>query len=323
MLDPPMRPVISVVAPIFNEAPTVTQLVEQIVAAIEPIGEPFEIILVDDGSGDDTWERISGAAREHPEVRGVCLTRNFGQQKALLAGLSYASGRAVITLDGDLQHPPDIIPRLIEHWKNGAKIVHTVRVDPPGTGAFKRFTSRGFYRLFTALSGFEIPAGTSDFRLIDEDTLRVLLAMRDPEPFLRGAIHWIGGPVVSVAYDARPRSSGASKFGLARMLRLSSDGLVSYSTIPLKIGIWIGLVTSALAFAEIVYILVAYARGRTVPGWASVLTVVSFMFGVLFVLLGILGTYMASIHLAVKDRPPFLVERTLGLDRERHGGRRR
>ncbi len=306
------RPLVSVVAPLFNEAGNVDRLVEELAAALRPLGEPFEIVLVDDGSSDATWKRIQAAHEREPAVRGVSLLRNFGHQGALIAGLAHASGRAVVSMDGDLQHPPELLPELLAAWRAGHKVVHTARLDSADTGRLKRWTSRAFYRVFSALSGFDMPPGSSDFRLLDREVVGALLEMRDPEPFLRGIIHWVGAPSTTVVYRARPRHEGTSKFSLARMVRLSVGGLVSFTTIPLKLGIWLGLITSGLAFAEIVYILVQYFRGNTVPGWASVLTVVSFMFGVLFILLGIIGTYLASIHQAVKNRPVFLVGRLVG-----------
>ena len=315
------RPSISVVAPLYNEAENVDRFVAELLATLGALGEPFEIVLVDDGSSDDTWCRIQDAARREPSIKGLSLLRNFGHQSALLAGLGHASGRAVISMDADLQHPPALIPELLAAWRAGHRVVHTQRLDSEDTGRFKRWTSRGFYRVFSALSGFDLPPGSSDFRLLDSEILDAILAMRDPEPFLRGLIHWMGCPSTTVAFRARPRHAGASKFDLRRMLRLSVAGLVSFTTLPLRLGIWAGLITSALAFSEILYILIQYARGETVPGWASALTLVSFMFGVLFILLGILGTYLASIHQALKNRPVYLVGSRVGLADESAGAR--
>lgn len=307
-----IRPSISVVAPVYNEAENIERFVAELLAVLRALGEPFEIVLVDDGSTDDTWRRIRDAARREPALRGLSLMRNFGHQGALLAGLAQASGRAVISMDGDLQHPPEVIPELLAAWREGARVVHTRRLDSRETGWFKRWTSRAFYRVFSALSGLDVPPGSSDFRLLDREALDAILAMREPEPFLRGLVHWLGAPSATVTFRARDRHAGFSKFSLSRMVRLSVQGLVSFSTVPLRLGIWAGLATSALAFAEIFYILVQVARGETVPGWASVLTLVSFMFGVLFLLLGILGTYLASIHQAIRNRPAYLVGRTAG-----------
>lgn len=303
---------VSIVAPLFNEEANVDRFVTELLAVLRPLVSGFEIVLVDDGSSDRTWERIAALERWLPSVRGISLLRNFGHQRALLAGLAHASGRAVITMDGDLQHPPSLIPRLLEAWRNGAKVVHTSRLDADDTGLLKRLTSRGFYWVFSKLAGFDVPPGTSDFRLVDAAVLETLLRLRDPEPFLRGMIHWLGAPSATIAYRARPRNAGRSKFTLGRMIRLSVRGLVSFTTLPLRLGTWAAAATGVLCFAEIGYIVVQYTRGETVPGWASVLTVVSFMFGILFLLLGILGTYLASVHEAVRNRPLYVVGRETG-----------
>lgn len=313
-LENPPRPEISVVVPLFDEEDNVERLVEELLTVLHRTGERFEILLVDDGSVDGTWQRIVAAHHRDAAVRGLSLLRNFGHQHALLAGLEHARGRAVITMDGDLQHPPEFIPDLLRAWRDGHSLVQTRRRDSDDTGLFKRLSSRWFYRLFSFLSGIPIESGMSDFRLLDASVLRILLGMRDPDIFLRGSLQWIGAPGIILPYKARPRERGVSKFTLGKMIRLSTRALVSFSTIPLKLGIWLGIMTSGLAFLEILYILFTYVSGNTVPGWASVLTVVSFMFGVLFILLGILGTYMASIHRALKNRPRYLLGAAIGTD---------
>ena len=308
-----IRPAVSVVVPLFNEEQAVAPLVTRLLRVLRSTGERFEIVLVDDGSTDGTWERIRAAHGREPAVKGVSLLRNFGHQSALLAGLTHASGQAVVTMDGDLQHPPETIPELLRRWREGFQLVETRRRDAAGTPLLKRLTSRWFYRVFSALSGLRLEPGSSDFRLMDRRVLRVVLQMADADVFLRGIVHWIGCPVSTVTYQAAPRVSGRTKFSAAKMLRLSSAAIVSFSTVPLKLGIWLGLLTSGLAAVEIVYILAMYLSGNTVPGWASVLTLMSFMFGVLFVLLGILGTYLASIHASLRKRPRYLVEDRAGL----------
>lgn len=225
-----------------------------------------------------------------------------------------ARGAAVITMDGDLQHPPSLISALIVEWKKGFRVVNTRRLDAEGTGLFKRLTSRLFYRLFSALSGIALAAGSSDFRLIDRSVLASLAGMRDSGSFIRGLIQWMGYSSTTVDYRASDRHSGASKYSLSRMIRFAGNAILSFSVIPLKVGIWIGLVTSVLAFAELLYILVRYLNGATVPGWASLAGIISFMFGVLFILIGILGAYVASIFEIVKNRPAYIVEKSVGFD---------
>lgn len=306
-MTPASPPTVSVVVPLFDEERGIDGLLERLLPVLDELGESYEIVLVDDGSRDRTWERVGAAAHRHPGVRGIRLLRNFGHQGALLAGLEAARGEALITMDGDLQHPPELIPEMVAAWRGGARTVQTRRLDSEDTGVFKRWSSRAFYAVFARLSGLEPTPGCSDFRLLDRRILAVLLDMQGSDLYLRGAVQWIGGDGTTLTYRAAPRATGTSKYSLGKMVRLSASALVSFSTVPLQLGIWLGLATSALAFLEILYILWRYSGGHTVAGWASVLTVVSFMFGVLFVLLGILGTYLASIHRSLLRRPHYLV----------------
>lgn len=316
LLHASVGPMLSIVIPLFNEEGNVEKLVQSIINALPQNDFPYEVVLVDDGSQDCTWKLIVDAASKDERIKGVSLSRNFGHQNAIFTGLSYAIGKAIITMDGDLQHPPDVIPRMYEAWKNGFKVVETRRIDSSETTAFKKVTSRLFYWFFSKLSGLPLSPGTSDFRLIDSTVAEVFREMRDSELFIRGISHWVGFPKTTITYHAGNRFSGESKFSLRKMLRLSVASLFSFSIIPLKIGIWLGLFTSFLALLEMIYILVSYFRGGTISGWASTLTVVSFMFGVLFVLIGVLGAYLGNIFEILKNRPRFLVNETIGIGRD-------
>lgn len=300
---------VSVVVPLCNEQGNVGPLVAALCAVLDA---PFELILVDDGSTDSTWEQIGRACVNDPRIRAISLTRNFGHQNALFAGLHEARGRAIITMDGDLQHPPGLVPELVKAWRGGFKVVNTCRMDPPGTSRFKRLTSRWFYALFSRLSGVALSAGSSDFRLLDREVLDRLLQMKDTDLFVRGLVSWLGFPATTIAYEAGRRRSGASKYSLLRMLQLSSGALISFSMLPLKAGIWIGFLVSCLAAGEAVYIVLRFLQGATVPGWASTMTVISFGFGVLFVLMGILGTYVGKVFEILKCRPHYVVNGIIG-----------
>ncbi len=289
----------------FNERGNVEPFVQAVTRVMDELGEAYEVILVDDGSADGTWDRM--LALRHPRVWGLRLARNFGHQAAIFAGMSAARGAAVITMDGDLQHPPETIPRLVELWRNGSFVVNTRRLDASDTTAFKALTSRWFYSLFSTLTGVAMEAGSSDFRLLDRRPLDALLAMRDADLFIRGQVSWLGFPQEVVPYQAAARFSGTTKFSLRRMLRFALGAMLSFSLVPLRLGIWAGFVTSALALAELIYIVVRYFQGGTVAGWASMMTVMSLMFAVLFVLLGIVGTYLGKIYEILKARPRFVV----------------
>lgn len=308
------HPDISIVVPLLNEAGNVAALADAVRAVFQTSQETWELILVDDGSRDGTWEEIQRVSSQSGNVRGLSFTRNFGHQKALVAGMDRARGAAIVTMDGDLQHPPEIIPALIAAWKEGYRVVNTRRVDADGTGLFKRLSSRLFYRMFSALSGIALSAGSSDFRLIDRSVLGALAGMRESHSFIRGLTEWTGFSSTTIEYRAAERHSGTSKYSLGRMVRFAANAVLSFSVIPLKIGIWIGLITSGLAFLELVYIFLRYLAGETVPGWASLAGLMSFMFGVLFILVGIIGAYLGSIFEILKNRPPYIVDKTVGFD---------
>jgi dolichol-phosphate mannosyltransferase len=300
------------VIPVFNESGNIDALVDALTKELDRLGESSEIILVDDGSRDTTWSEISVAASANPRVHGVSLSRNFGHQNAIFAGLHFARGHAIITMDGDLQHPPSLIPRLVAEWQSGKKVVETARTDSEDTTAFKRTTSRWFYKVFSWLSGIPMTKGTSDFRLVDRQVVKAMTDMRDADLFLRGITYWVGYPRTTIPYQAGKRHSGTTKFSLAKMIRFAISSLLSFSSVPLRLGIWVGIATSLLAFGELVYIAVVFLKGGSVPGWASTLTLMSFMFGILFILVGLLGRYMASIFEMLKNRPRFLVNETAG-----------
>ena len=305
-------PELSVVVPMYNERTNVEAFVGAVSAVLGQAGITYELVLVDDGSSDGTWPAIVELTRMRPELRGISLSRNFGHQGALLAGLNHARGRAVITMDGDLQHPPETLPELVAAWRAGYKVVNTRRLDSEDTSFFKRFTSRAFYWIFSRLTGVTMEAGASDFRLLDRDAVEALIRLGDADPFIRGLVSWLGFSTLTIPYQARRRHSGVAKFTFKKMLRLSTGAMLSFSAFPLRLGIGVGFVTSALAFIELCYIFYTYLNGHVVPGWASVMTVMSLMFGVLFVLLGIIGTYLAKVYEILKKRPRFVVGNRAG-----------
>ena len=243
----------------------------------------------------------------HPVLRGARLARNFGHQGALMAGLTEARGQAVVSMDGDLQHPPELIPELFARWREGYKVVSTVRADAEDTSLFKRSTSRWFYGVFSKLTGVNMSPGNSDFRLLDQSAIAALTSMNDVDLFIRGSVTWLGFRSVTLPYRANKRFSGTTKYSLKKMLRFASGAILSFSLAPLRLGIWIGFLTSGFAVLELAYIIVQYFRGKTVTGWASMMAFSSLMFGILFVLLGVIGTYLGKIFELLKNRPRFLI----------------
>ena len=300
---------VSIVVPVYNESANLIPLAEAIDEAVHDL--PYELILVDDGSTDDTLAGTEELAARDARVVGLSLSRNFGHQYALAAGLSHARGQVIVTMDGDLQHPPDLLPKLIDKWRQGYNVVQALRRDTEKAGLLKRWTSRAFYRVFSALSGIKVEPGASDYRLIDRIVLEELLKMREGQLFLRGLLAWMGYREARVSYDAPARQAGESKYTLRKMLHLAKSGLFSFTTIPLRIGIFIGFLTALLSFVELIYVIIVRLSGRGVPGWASTVGVLALLFGILFVLLGIQGDYIIRIYERVQRRPSFLIERVV------------
>jgi dolichol-phosphate mannosyltransferase len=298
---------LSIVVPVFNEQENIDILVREVEAVLEEIKVGYEIVLVDDGSVDETWKHIKALGQCDQRIKGLRLSRNFGHQHALLAGLDSALGKAVLSMDGDLQHPPILIREMFDKWREGYQIVNTYREDVEVSSLFKRLTSRYFYKFFAFMTDVPMSAGTSDFRLVDRVVIENLVRFKDVDLFLRGAVNWLGFSAITVPYKAAERFSGSSKYTFGKMLRFAKGAIISFSTKPLIIGVWLGLITSLLSFLEIVYVLIQYTRGVTISGWASTLGVLSFLFGILFVILGIIGTYLGRIYSALQGRPRYVL----------------
>lgn len=307
---PPLEgyaPQLSIVVPLFEEQDNISLLSNRLVDVLEKLQKSYEIILVDDGSRDTTWHEIKQASKSHQHLKGLRLARNFGHQAALLAGLGKTHGNVIISLDGDLQHPPELIPEMIKAWEDGALVVETKRHYNAQTSWFKKLTSEWFYKFFSVLSDVKIEEGRSDFRLLDRCALDQMLAFKQSDLFLRGVVCWLDFPTTTIEFEASNRHSGESKYTLKKMLKFARSGILAFSTKPLHIGIGLGLITSVLSFIYLVYIFIQFFLGNTVPGWASTLTVLSFLFGVLFILLGTIGGYIGRIYLMLQRRPSYVI----------------
>lgn len=305
-----MKKYLSIVVPLFNEQNNVGTLLKHLKDSITALDKSYEIILVDDGSQDNTWEQISQAAQQDSNTKGIRFARNFGHQHALLAGLCAAQGEVIVSMDGDLQHPPSVIRCLIDEYEKGYLVVNTCRNDVKVASFFKRMTSRYFYKIFSILTNVPMSSGTSDFRLLHKSVVEHIVKFQDVDLFLRGAVAWLGYPSTTIPYEANARHSGVSKYNLKKMIKFAAKSIISFSVKPLVLGIWIGIITSMLAFLEIVYVVIQFSRGVTVPGWASIIAVISFLFGILFILLGIIGVYLSRIHIALQNRPKFIIQET-------------
>lgn len=308
-------PEISVVVPSYNEEDNVGKLYDELVQVFPALNVNWEIIFADDGSVDGTWQEILSLHQRDSRVKGVRLSRNFGHQNALWAGLLQASGRAVVMMDSDLQHPPSVIAELLRAWQQGNKIVHTRRLDSKEVSYFKRVSSKLFYRIFSYLSGVKLESGMADFRLLDQQVVGDVLKFREDGLFLRGVVQWVGYPSVTISYHSQDRFSGSSKYTLKKMLKFAKSGIISFSLVPLRLSVLIGFVTALAAFLEMLYVIYVRLFVETaVPGWASAVGILSFLFGILFILLGVIGEYMGQILIEVRQRPRFLVSDYVGVE---------
>jgi dolichol-phosphate mannosyltransferase len=302
-------PVVSVVIPAYNERGTLPIVVPRVSAALE--GLAHEIVLIDDGSTDGTWTTIHELREQHPSVRGIRFTRNFGHQAALAAGLRAARGGAVIMMDADGQHPPELLAEFVRLWREGHRIVQAVRTSD-GTEPFvKRVSSNTFYRVWSALSGVPIVRGSADFRLLDRAVLDTVLASRGSLVFLRGLLPWLGYDTALVYFTAPGRIAGNSGYTWRRMVRFSADALTSFSVVPLRVAIGLGVLMSLLSFLYLGYILLIVAfSDSVVSGWASTAGLVALVGGIQLFTIGVLGEYVGRIFLRTTDRPEFVVAET-------------
>lgn len=308
-------PVISMVAPAYNEVRNLPELLATLVPVLESIGEPWEIVFVDDGSRDDTIGCLLAARSQDPRIKIVSLARNFGKDIALSAGLRHARGRAVIPIDSDGQHPPELIPEMVARWRAGADMVVGVRTKRTEEGFLRRTLAGAYYGLMRRMTNVEIPPNAGDFRLIDRKIVDVLDQMPERCRFMKGIFAWPGFKTEVVEFQANVRGAGRSRWSLFKLWRFALDGLFSFSTVPLKIWTYIGGLSAIGALVYLVITLIQkIAFGIDVPGYASLLIVMLFFNSLLLLSNGIQGEYLARIFEEVKGRPLFVVGRTWGID---------
>lgn len=305
---------ISIVVPAYNEEGNLPTLYAELVDVLHALKMPWEIVFVDDGSTDKTWDCITALHHRDGRVKGLRLSRNFGKEYALFAGLTHATADAVVSMDADLQHPPHVIPELVDEWRKGNKIVYGVRLDNANTPRFKRVASKLFYKVYSFASGVDMQAGMADFYLLDRQVIAGLMQLREEELFLRGLVQWIGFPKSKVVFRCQERLSGRSKYTLGKMLTLAWSSITSFSIIPLRVGLLIGILTSLISFGGIMYAIGSLLVGFAVPGWTSIVSILSFLFGILFVMLGVIGEYVGRVLMEVKGRPRFLVSDRVGME---------
>lgn len=304
----PDQPHISVVIPVLNEQENIRLLAGRLIPVLESLHPHYEVIFVDDGSTDQTFARIKDLNAGNSRIGGISFSKNFGHQLALLAGLKHSRGEVVITLDGDLQHPPELIPDLYGKYRDGFDIVNTRRIDEPGIGFFKKTSSRLFYKLINFLSEVPIEPAAADFRLMSRKTVDAFLAIPERDRFTRGLVSWMGFRQAALEYQAQPRASGQSKYNLKKMIRFGLNGITSFSSRPLTISFYSGVFISSFGFIYGFFALIQFFRGYTIPGWTSILLTLLLIGGVILINLGIIGEYLARIFNEVKGRPLYFIK---------------
>jgi polyisoprenyl-phosphate glycosyltransferase len=311
-------PTYSLVVPLYNEEAVLPILLHRLDRLIERLDAPAEVILVDDGSRDTTSIVAAAKAKADRRYRYLALSRNFGHQIAITAGMDAAGGAAVVVMDADLQDPPEVVLDLIAKWKEGFEIVYAQRLSRGGESRLKRWTASLFYRVLRRLTAVDIPADVGDFRLVDRKALDAFRAMPERDRFVRGMFGWMGFRQTAVPFHREARAAGRSKYDWLRMARLARDGLVGFSDVPLRLALWLGAIVSVSALVYGAYVVVLAARGdaHLVSGWASTIAVVTLLAGANLLTTGIVGLYVGRIHAEVKRRPLYMVARSVGFDRE-------
>ncbi len=301
-------PVISIVAPIFNEAENIPELYRRIRDVLDSTGDPWELLMVDDGSTDGSTDLIREYHAQDPRVVPVIFARNFGHQIAVTAGLDYARGDAVVIIDSDLQDPPEVILDLLAKWREGYEVVYAVRAEREGETWFKTFTASLFYRLIYRITDVDIPLDTGDFRLLDRKVVEVLKTMRERHRFLRGMSVWVGFRQTGVTYKRAARYAGETKYPLRKMLKFAMDAITSFSYFPLQLAMYVGFISAGLSILAIpVVIVMRLAGSQAFFGQATTLIAVLFLGGVQLISLGILGEYVGRLYDEAKGRPLYIV----------------
>jgi dolichol-phosphate mannosyltransferase len=307
---------VSLVVPVFNEQDNIDVFYAEVVKVLQPLDCDFEILFIDDGSNDATpliLERLSQADRR---VKAYILARNFGHQVALSCGLDYAFGDAVITLDGDMQHPPAMIPLLLQKWQEGFEVVQTIRKSTEGASWFKHFTSSMFYKLMNAMSNVRISEGGSDFRLLDQKVVQSFRQFKERARFIRGMISAIGYKQIQIEFVAPRRFAGTSKFSLRKMVHFALDGITAYSKMPLRFALYLGLLFALVSLLVIVHVLyIKLFTEAAVPGWATTVVSILVLGGLQLIGIGIIGEYVGRIFEEVKQRPLYLIRAELNKDK--------
>lgn len=305
-----MRKLISIVIPAYNEADNIPNILNKIRTVFQNLDYRYEVILVDDGSRDNTLGTIKSQALTDERIFFLEFSKNFGHQLAVKAGMDYAFGDCVISMDCDQQHPPELIPAMLEKWEAGYDVVYTVRGEDEKLSRSKRNSSSSFYKVLNWLSDIELEPGTADFRLLDQSVVKIFRKYHENEPFLRGLVKWSGFKQYALNYEPAQRYSGQSKYTVKKMIRLALQGVTSFSIKPLYTAVYLGFAFSLASVLYIPYVMYAFFSGHEVSGWASLIMTVVFFGGLQLIILGIIGIYVGKMFMQSKNRPNYIIRST-------------
>lgn len=308
------NPRLSIVVPMYNEGSNIEVFYNRITSVLNTIGDTYEIVCVNDGSKDDTLLRLFKLHQQDSRVKVIDLSRNFGKEIAMTAGLDYATGDAVIPIDADLQDPPELIPKLIEKWEEGYDVVYATRIEREGETAMKKFTAHLFYRLIKKLTPIDIPADTGDFRLMSRQVVNELKRLREHHRFMKGLFSWVGFQQTSVPYHREPRHAGKSSFNYWKLWNFAVEGITSFTFLPLQLSSYLGFVVASLSIIYAIYLTVRTLMfGNPVPGYTSLMVAILFFGGVQLMSLGVIGEYIGRIYNETKRRPLYVTREVIGI----------
>lgn len=306
----PEGPVLSVIAPIHNEAGNIEPLITRLREAVSKETDRFEIIFVDDGSHDQSLALLEKASLTDKRIKVISFSRNFGHQVAITAGMEFSTGEAIVIIDADLQDPPELIPQMMHKWKEGFEVVYAVREDREGETFLKKLTASVFYRLLKSVTEFDIPVDTGDFRLMDRRVVDAFLAMPERNRYIRGMISWVGFRQTGVTYHRAARSEGQTKFTFRKMLRFALEGITSFSYVPLQLASLLGVLCATMAFLMLIYVFASkFFDHQVVRGWTSQMAITIFLGGIQLLMIGVLGEYLGRLVTEQKKRPLYIVNK--------------
>jgi polyisoprenyl-phosphate glycosyltransferase len=310
------RPAVSFVLPIYNEEPVIAELSKRLSALLTRLDVETEVVFVNDGSRDRSFELLQALAAQIPNYRVLSFSRNFGHQAVITAGVDYAQGEAVVVMDADLQDPPEVVLEMVEKWKDGFDVVYAKRRSREGESFFKLASAKIFYRVFAAMVPIDVPLDTGDFRLMSRRVVRELRSLREAHRFVRGMVSWVGFKQTAVYYDRPARFAGETSYPLTKMIRFAIDGITSFSVTPLRLSTYVGFVMGLFGIGVAIWAIVSkFMFHDTVQGWTAVVVLVSIVSSVQFLMIGIVGEYVGRVYEQVKKRPIYIVADTVNVSR--------